>query len=91
MTSTLFDKDAYDDGIRDAISKVVDDWGFRYPGIADVEHVYFYAVASASADVIQRYLDQTYAPGGDFDRPGDPVASRAQRIPSIRNRRPESV
>ena len=33
MTSTIFDKNAYDDGIRDAIAKVIDDWGFRYPGI----------------------------------------------------------
>ena len=43
MTSTIFDKNAYDAGIRDAIGKVIDDWGFRFPGIQDVEHVYFYA------------------------------------------------
>ena len=46
MTSTIFDKTAYDDGIRDAIGKVIDDWGFRFPGIQDVEHVYFYAATS---------------------------------------------
>ncbi|MGZ6952307.1 MAG: NAD(P)H-dependent oxidoreductase, partial [Acidimicrobiia bacterium] len=33
MSSTIFDKSAYDDGIRDAIGRVIDDWGFRYPGI----------------------------------------------------------
>ena len=43
MTSTIFGKNAYDDGIRDAIGTVIDDWGFRFPGIEDVEHVYFYA------------------------------------------------
>ncbi len=47
MTSTIFDKNAYDDGIRDAIGEVTDDWAFRFPGIADVEHVYFYAATSA--------------------------------------------
>ena len=29
MTSTIFDKNAYDEGIRDAIGTVIDDWGFR--------------------------------------------------------------
>ena len=47
MTSTIFDENAYDDGIRDAIAKVIDDWGFRYPGIDDVEHVYFHAATAA--------------------------------------------
>jgi putative NADPH-quinone reductase len=42
MTSTIFNEAAYDDGIRDAITRIVDEWGFRYPGIPDVEHVYFY-------------------------------------------------
>lgn len=37
MTSTIFNKDAYDAGIRDAIAKVIDDWGLRYPGIDDVD------------------------------------------------------
>ena len=50
MTSTIFDKNAYDAGIRDAIGKVIDDWGFRFPGIEDVEHVYFYAATSATPD-----------------------------------------
>ena len=33
MASTLFDKAAYDAGIRDAMDKVIDEWTFRYPGI----------------------------------------------------------
>ena len=33
MTSTLFDEAAYDDGIRDAMDKVISDWGFRFPRI----------------------------------------------------------
>ena len=68
MSSTLFDKNAYDDGIRDAIGKVIDEWGFRFPGIQDVEHVYFYATTAATPDTIHRYLDQAYDLGKTFER-----------------------
>ena len=74
MTSTIFDENAYDDGIRDAIAKVIDDWGFRYPGIDDVEHVYFYAATSAPPETIGHYLDQAYQLGRDF---GEPRENRA--------------
>ena len=69
MTSTIFDKNAYDDGIRDAIGKVTDNWAFRFPGIADVEHVYFYAATSATPDLVKQYFQQAYQLGRDFDRP----------------------
>jgi NAD(P)H dehydrogenase (quinone) len=69
MTSTIFDKDAYDDGIRDAIGKVMDDWAFRFPGIADVEHVYFYAATTATSEQVQQSFQQAYDLGRDFDRP----------------------
>ena len=69
MTSTIFDESAYDDGIREAIGKVIDDWGFRYPGIANVEHVYFYAATAASPETIQRYFEQAYDLGREFDAP----------------------
>ena len=77
MTSTIFDENAYDDGIRDAISKVIDDWGFRYPGIDNVEHVYFYAATAAPPETIQRYLEQAYELGRDFGEPGETRATRA--------------
>jgi NAD(P)H dehydrogenase (quinone) len=80
MTSTIFDQSAYDDGIRDAITKVMDDWAFRYPGIEDVEHVYFYAATAAPPKTIQRYLDQAYDLGRDFARThatGAPEAAEA--------------
>ena len=75
MTSTIFDKNAYDDGIRDAIGTVIDDWGFRFPGIADVEHVYFYTATSASPELVKRYFEQAYQLGRDFARPA-PVPER---------------
>ena len=68
MTSTIFDKNAYDDGIRGAIGTVVNDWGFRFPGIQDVEHVYFYAATSASPELVKRYFEQAYQFGRNFGR-----------------------
>jgi len=69
MTSTIFDKNAYDAGIRDAIGRVIDDWGFRFPGIEDVEHVYFYATTCATPELVQHYFQQAYELGRDFARP----------------------
>ncbi|MFZ2176646.1 MAG: NAD(P)H-dependent oxidoreductase [Rhodococcus sp. (in: high G+C Gram-positive bacteria)] len=69
MTSTIFDKNAYDAGIRDSISKVLDEWTFRYPGIEDVEHVYFYAATAADTGLVKQYLDQAYDLGRHLDRP----------------------
>jgi NAD(P)H dehydrogenase (quinone) len=77
MSSTIFDENAYDAGVRDAIGKVIDDWGFRFPGIQDVEHVYFYAVTAASPDTIGRYLDQAYDLGRTFERDASPVPATA--------------
>jgi len=77
MSSTIFNEAAYDDGIRDAIGKVIDDWGFRYPGIADVEHVYFYAATSATPELVQQYFQQAYQLGHDFERPAKGAAQSA--------------
>ncbi len=67
MSSTIFDQAAYDDGIRDAIARVIDDWSFRYPGVQRVDHVYFYAATAAPPEIIERYLAQAYELGLTFD------------------------
>jgi NAD(P)H dehydrogenase (quinone) len=77
MTSTIFDENSYDAGIRDAIGTVIDDWGFRFPGIQDVQHVYFYAATAATADTIRGYLDQAYDLGKNFERDARPASSPA--------------
>ncbi|MGZ4587159.1 MAG: NAD(P)H-dependent oxidoreductase [Mycobacteriaceae bacterium] len=68
MTSTIFNQSAYDAGVRDGIGKVLDEWAFRFPGIEDVEHVYFYAATSAPPEQIHQYLQQAYELGRHFDR-----------------------
>jgi len=47
-------------------SRLIDDFGFRYPGIKNVEHIYFYSV-SAVGDVARRsYLQEAYRLGKVF-------------------------
>ena len=90
MTSTIFDKNAYDDGIRDAIGKVIDDWGFRYPGIEDVEHVYFYAATAAPPETINAYLDQAYELGKDFGLPREDARHAHDHVGVSRGRNSSS-
>lgn len=47
---------------------LIDDFGFRYPGIKNVEHVYFYSVGEVDAATRQNYLQQAYHLGKEFAR-----------------------
>jgi len=44
----------------------IDDFGFRYPGIKQVELVYFYSVAAVGKDVRRGYLQEAYRFGREF-------------------------
>ena len=68
MTPTFFRESDYEaSGCRDAITKLIDDFGFRYPGIEKVEHVYFYAVGAVGNETRQRYLQRAYRLGHEFE------------------------
>jgi NAD(P)H dehydrogenase (quinone) len=68
MTPTFFRASDYcESGCGAAIEKLVDDFGFRYPGIETVEHVYFYAVAAVDDATRQGYLRQAYRLGHEFE------------------------
>ena len=66
ISTTLFDEQAYDDGLRDAITRLIDDFGFRYPGIQQVEHVYFYSVGAVGDGVRRGYLQEAYRLGNEY-------------------------
>jgi len=67
MTSTFFTEDDYrSKGFHDALTKVVDDWHLRYPGIQEVDHVYFWAVAAVDDQTRKQYLDDAYRLGKEF-------------------------
>jgi NAD(P)H dehydrogenase (quinone) len=66
ISTTLFNQKAYEGGLAPAMKRLIDDFGFRYPGIKNVEHVYFYAVSNVDAATRQSYLQQAYCLGKDF-------------------------
>ena len=66
IQTTIFDERAYRAGLADAMKALVDEWGFRYPGIKQVEHVYFYAVHGADDATRRGYLERAYALGRGF-------------------------
>jgi NAD(P)H dehydrogenase (quinone) len=66
ISTTLFNEKAYHAGLGQAMKRLIDDFGFRYPGIKNVEHVYFYSVSAVDAATRQDYLQQAYRLGRDF-------------------------
>ena len=66
ISTTMFNEKAYQGGIGQAMKKLMDDFGFRYPGIKNVEHVYFYSVSAVNAATRQNYLQQAYCLGKGF-------------------------
>lgn len=68
MTPTFFRESDYrESGCGAAIERLVDDFGFRYPGIEQVEHVYFYAVMSVDEATRRAYLQHAYRLGHEFE------------------------
>jgi NAD(P)H dehydrogenase (quinone) len=64
MTSTIFNEADYQQaGLQQAMKTIIDDWGLRYPGIKNVEHVYFYHVDDDNSQV---YLQRAYQLGKEF-------------------------
>jgi NAD(P)H dehydrogenase (quinone) len=66
IQTTIFDKHAYDTGLREAMRMVIDEFTLTYPGIKSVEHEYFYAVHGADETTRLGYLDRAYALGRRF-------------------------
>jgi NAD(P)H dehydrogenase (quinone) len=66
IQTTLFDGRAYQAGLAEAMRVLIDEYGFRYPGIKKVEHVYFYAVHGADDATRCGYLDEAYRLGREF-------------------------
>jgi NAD(P)H dehydrogenase (quinone) len=66
ISTTLFNEKAYLAGLGPAMKRLIDDFGFRYPGIKNVEHVFFYSVSAVDAVTRQSYLQQAYCLGREF-------------------------
>ena len=74
ISTTIFNKEAYDAGLREAMRKLIDEWTLHYPGIQSVEHEYFYAVNLADRKILEGYLERAYRLGKEFSVPARPGA-----------------
>lgn len=66
LQTTIFDKRAYDSGLRDAMQTVIDQFTLTYPGIRSVHHEYFYAVHGADEATRRGYLARARSLGREF-------------------------
>lgn len=67
ITPTLFSETDYEGQWREPVTRTLDDWCFRHPGVEQVEHVYFYRAAVADRATLRRYLERSYLLGLDFE------------------------
>lgn len=66
INTTLFSEEDYDSRLKEPMTRMIDEWGLRYPGVKKVEHVYFYRVPVADAETRRGYLQQAYRLGTGF-------------------------
>ncbi len=66
INTTLFSEGEYKAAWEKPMSRIIDDWGLRYPGVKHVEHVYFYRVAVADKETLRCYLDRAYQLGREY-------------------------
>lgn len=66
INTTLFNEQAYQSGLAQAMKQLIDDFAFSYPGIERVEHVYFYAAHGAGDATRRGYLERAYLLGKEF-------------------------
>jgi NAD(P)H dehydrogenase (quinone) len=70
INTTIFNEETYQSGFGDAMKRLMDDWCLQYPGIKNVEHVYFYAVNGSNDETRRIYLDRAYRLGKSFKASG---------------------
>jgi len=66
ISTTHFGEEDYKAYWELPMSRVIDDWGLRYPGIKRVEHVYFYGASWVDDCTRQSYLERAYKLGKEF-------------------------
>jgi NAD(P)H dehydrogenase (quinone) len=64
MHPTFFNEKVYrEKGFKSAMEKTIDDWSLKYPGIENVDHLYFHSILSVSDEVRSKYLEIAYSKG----------------------------
>lgn len=67
INTTIWNERSYDDGLREAMKKLIDEYSLIFPGVQSVEHVYFYAVHGADDETLRGYLERAYSLGRNFE------------------------
>jgi NAD(P)H dehydrogenase (quinone) len=68
INTTLFREEDYKAELEAPMTRIIDDWGLRYPGVKEVEHVYFYRVPVADDETRRSYLKRAYNLGREFSQ-----------------------
>jgi len=66
ISTTLFSEKDYKATWEVPMTRIIDDWGLRYPGIKKVEHVYLYGVSMSNEATRRKYLERAYKLGKEF-------------------------
>ena len=66
INTTIFNEQAYTDGLANAMRRLIDEFSLHYPGVRAVQHEYFYAVHKEDHAMLQAYLDRAYRLGRDL-------------------------
>jgi NAD(P)H dehydrogenase (quinone) len=70
MHPTFFSEKVYrENGFKAAMEKTIDDWSLKYPGIEEVDHIYFHSILSVSAETRKKYLETAYLKGKELKIP----------------------
>jgi NAD(P)H dehydrogenase (quinone) len=66
ISTTLFSEEDYKADWEAPMTRIIDDWGLRYPGVKNVEHVYFYRVPAVDDETRRGYLQESYRLGKEY-------------------------
>ncbi len=77
ISTTLFSEEDYKAGLEEPMTRIIDDFALRYPGVKTVEHVYFYRVPVADESTRREYLKRARALGRDFAPPSEAGSAAA--------------
>lgn len=66
ISTTLFKEEDYKADWEAPMTRIIDDWGLRYPGVKHVEHVYFYNVPTSDEETRRGYLERAYKLGKEY-------------------------
>ena len=66
INTTHFTEETYRGDFGRAMTKVIDDWGLRYPGVKKVEHAFFYGAAVSTPEQRRDWLAQARRLGREF-------------------------